>query len=173
MSARVFSSNLPQLLWLNSTLRYSFQENFLSLCFCRFQRNSMYMHHCSHANLLFSLPLCFPFECVCACVSDANFKDASCHCSNDALISWNWPKYNRNFHSSESVPISLECIAVHCTWAHTHTHSHLDDMCKVCCACFMDAKWMLSKNETTECDAMQCRVWVCRWMNLVSQYKVV
>lgn len=106
---------------------------------------------------------------VCACVSDANFKDASCHCSNDALISWNWPKYNRNFHSSESVPISLECIAVHCTWAHTHTHSHLDDMCKVCCACFMDAKWMLSKNETTECDAMQCRVWVCRWMNLVSQ----
>lgn len=51
----------------------------------------------------------------------------------------------------------------------THTHSHLDDMCKVCCACFMDAKWMLSKNETTECDAMQCRVWVCRWMNLVSQ----
>lgn len=33
--------------------------------------------------------------------------------------------------------------------------------CKVFCACYMDAKWMLTKNETTKCIAMQCHACEC------------
>lgn len=156
MCARVFSCNLPQLLWLNSTLRFSFHANFLSLCFCRFQQNSKYMHHCSHANLLFPLPLPHTLL-LCVGVCDANFKDAPHHCSNDALISWNWPKYNRNFHSSESVPISLECIAVHCIALHVSTHKHTH-ITMTCVKCAVHAPWMQNECwlKTKPRNAMQC-----------------
>lgn len=90
-----------QLLWLYIASLISwklFVTLFVSIS------TEFYMHHCSHAIItltMMQISRMHPY-----------------HCSNGALISWNWLKYNRQFHWSETVP-GVVCVCVSNCTLHT------------------------------------------------------